>query len=259
MAVNINRGGDRTATPRAPAPPMRRQGSVERLDAYRRRKGTRKLYLPLRVPQWEEPPRTNSSPSHAAVLFDIAYAAALSRHASILVSKSAQSMEKHVPGAIGFYLATGPALIWQWWQISAFLCRFDSGDLLNEFLLVLYMILVVGQSFSIEPCAGCVFSRNMEHPAQSTLPSLSCDADINGDTNSAWPAVPAHCRMYVCFAVASRLIHFLDTVRALCTVQRRARREVILLLLELAIQLPLWLAAASVGEMDSLVHVWAGK
>jgi len=173
---------------------MRRQGSVERLDVYRRRKGTRKLYLPLRVPQWEEPPRTNSSPSHAAVLFDIAYAAALSRHASILVSKSAQSMEKHVPGAIGFYLATGPALIWQWWQISAFLCRFDSGDLLNEFLLVLYMILVVGQSFSIEPCAGCVFSRNMEHPAQSTLPSLSCDADINGDTNSAWPAVPAHCR-----------------------------------------------------------------
>ena len=37
----------------------------------------------------------------------------------------------------------------QWWLISEFLCHFDSGDLLNELVLLVYMLLVVGQASAL--------------------------------------------------------------------------------------------------------------
>ena len=112
-------------------------GHVVETPSRRAVRGTRHLYIPLRVPSWESPARENTRPSVAAVLFDIAYAASLSQHANLLVTKSAHDLGHHTARAIGMYGITGASLIWNWWQISRFLCMFDSGDLINEFVLVL--------------------------------------------------------------------------------------------------------------------------
>ena len=37
---------------------------------------------------------------------------------------------------------------------------------MNEFILVIYMILVLGQSMSIQPCADCLLSANRGNPCE---------------------------------------------------------------------------------------------
>ena len=151
-------------------------------------RGTRKLYKPLRVPQWESPPRNNSAPSQAAVLFDIAYAASLRQHANMLITRTVntEDLGHHITKATLLYVAPGTSLLWSWWQISKFWCMFDSGDLLNEFVLVTYMILVVGQAFTIEPCAACVLSSDLQHAYQTDMTSeLSCAAEL-GDADAGF-------------------------------------------------------------------------
>ena len=136
---------------------MRREQSPPSADAEllptfaRGLEGTRRWYLPLRVPQWEDPPVTNRAVSHAAVLFDVAFAASLSHHAYILVSASPRVASTLF--SFGIYFLTAAPAVWQWWTISLFLCKFDPGDLVNEVLLVAYMILVVGQASATRaPC-----------------------------------------------------------------------------------------------------------
>ena len=137
--------------------------------SFKELEGTRLLWIPLFVPQWVCPGSARSV-SHAAVLFDIAYAAALSHHAYVLVHVRANFTAWY---SVVIYLVTAIPTIWQWWAISLFLCRFDPGDLCNEFILVVYMVLVLGQSMSIQPCADCIISANLENPCELQQGSTS--------------------------------------------------------------------------------------
>ena len=88
------------------------------------RSGTRALHVPLRVAQWQEPPRTNSAPTQAVVLFDIAFAASIGHHAQTMGGAPIQLIFL----SIALYTLTATPVVWQWWLSSLFLCRFDSGD-----------------------------------------------------------------------------------------------------------------------------------
>jgi hypothetical protein len=177
----------------------------------------------------------------------------------MLVSKTEHELGSHAARAFGLYFASGVSLVWNWWQISKFLCLFDSGDLLNEFVLVLYMVLVVGQSFTVEPCAACLLSANLGRDTDRPegIEGLVC-GDEFGEVPSDWPSASVHCRLYIAFSVAARVLHAVDLLRATLTVQSRARREALLLLLEGVTVLPLWAAAAADGKhMDVVMMLWA--
>ena len=104
--------------------------------------GSRELHRRLRVGQWEDPPASNQAPSQAAVLFDIAYTTSMMHHADMLTAADS-SLTGYATVA---YFFTVVQLILHWWSVSLFLCKLDPGDLFNEFVLVLYMVLVVGQA-----------------------------------------------------------------------------------------------------------------
>lgn len=86
-----------------------------------------------------------------------AYAAALSHHAYILIFTRATWATLT---SVVLFLLTATPTVCQWWAISIFLCRYDPGDLFNEWVLVVYMVLVVGQSLTVQDCANCLLSRN---------------------------------------------------------------------------------------------------
>ena len=220
--------------------------------------GTRRLYQPLLVLAWEDPPRAANAPSHAAVLFDIAIAASLSHHAEIIASSGA----KQTGDAVLFYVLTAAPLVWNWWNSSLFLCKFDSGDLFNEFVLVLYMMCAIGQSILIEPCAACVISQNQEVPcaiqaASDMSDGLTCGSIYSTDENLAWPAAPKHCRLYMLCSILPRVVHFLNTLRALREVQPRGTWDLRLTACELALDLPLWLCTPMLTNMYDIAAVWS--
>ena len=62
--------------------------------------------------------------------------------------------------AVVIFVCTAMPTVIQWWNVSLFLCRYDPGDLVNEYILVGYMVLVVGQSLTIRECATCLLSQN---------------------------------------------------------------------------------------------------
>ena len=98
--------------------------STPRSTSLREMEGTRLLWRRLCVPQWEQPDRPRAV-SHAAVLFDIAYAAALAHHAYVLVHVR---RPRPMWEAVGIYVLSAAPTVWQWWAISLFLCRFDPGE-----------------------------------------------------------------------------------------------------------------------------------
>ena len=123
-------------------------------------RGTRKFHKRLRVPQWEsvkgEPPVT-ITPSQAAILFDVAYASSLQHHA--LVMAMSKSLE-YVP----LFTVSAIPTVFNWWSVSLFLCKYDPGDIINELVLMAYMVLVIGQSLTLQECADCIATRNLEYP-----------------------------------------------------------------------------------------------
>lgn len=212
------------------------------------------------MPQWEgidgEPPASSAAVSQAAVLFDIAYAASLGHHAGILtLARSTWSLQHGgVALSVALFLLTCVPTTCQWWDVSLFLARFDPGDLINEYILVLYMVLVVGQSLSIQDCATCLLSQNLNEPcALSPDPmrdfyysQLRCSASGHADEPAAvWPALPFQCWVYLLLSLAPRIVHLLNALRAVRDVQPRGRRDAALQVVEQAMMLPLWLSAVT--------------
>lgn len=208
--------------------------------------GTRKLYVPASSRPARQPA---VEPSQAAVLFDIVYAASISHHA-MTVSNAPPAA---TAATMLIYLSTATPLIWQWWVSSAYLARFDSGDLLNEFVLVLGMILVLGQSITIEPCAACALVQAGDTAYLEKMPdavnSLECAPalqphDLTPPLHN-FGAVPgqlsAHCWLYMCFTFAMRLLQILNSLRAYFEVRESFRDDASLMLLEQLVLLPLWL------------------
>lgn len=228
---------------------------THRLDS----EGTRRLYQPLLVLAWEDPPRAVNAPSHAAVLFDIAIAASMSHHAAIIATSGAQQ----TGDAVLIYVLTAAPLVWNWWISSLFLCKFDSGDLFNEFILVIYMMCAIGQSILVEPCAACAISQNREVPcalqpsSSSDLSDLTCDSIYSSGENLEWPAAPKHCRLYILCSILPRVVHFLNTLRALREVQPRGTWDLRLSACELALDLPLWLVTPLLTNMYEIAAVWS--
>ena len=227
--------------------------------------GSRSTHLRLRVPQWEgidgEPPASSVAVSQAAVLFDIAYAASLKHHAEILTLTRATWSLQHsgVAHSVVLFLLTCVPTTCQWWDISLFLARFDPGDLINEYILVVYMVLVVGQSLSIQDCATCLLSKNLEEPC-ALRPSaireqasgyyydseLRCSATGHaGETAATWPALPFQCWVYLLLSLAPRVVSLLNALRAVRDVQPRGRRDAALQAAEQLLVLPLWLSAVA--------------
>lgn len=208
------------------------------------------------MPQWEgvngEPPAPVQV-SQAAVLFDVAYAAALTHNAHVLVITRATIAS--FGSSLGLFIATAIPAIWQWWAISLFLCRYDSGDLVNELILVVYMVLVLGQSFTIRNCASCLLSKDTEdscsfladRETQDSLEGLQCTAlgptlwvSMQQSEHADWPGLPYQCWLYALLSVLPRVILFLNHMRAICEIQRRGRRHALLQSLDLACVLPMW-------------------
>ena len=215
-------------------------------------RGTRKFRKRLRVPHWEsikgEPP-VSIAPSQAAVLFDVAYAASLQHHALVLV-------QTHGAWSVLIYLWTALPTVFNWWAISLFLCRYDPGDLLNEFFLIIYMMLVVGQSLVIQDCADCLASRNLQDPCEFAADegahdifteSLTCTV-WGGANQASWPQIPFQCWLYALLSVLPRVIHLLNHCRAVRAIQPRGRRDALLQVLELVCVLPLWLSTLITRE-----------
>ena len=218
--------------------------------------GTRRLHLRLRVPQWPgvngEPPAANIPVSQAAVLFDIAYAASLSHHASIL---SLTRATWDTGNAVSIFLATAVPTVCQWWAISLFLCRFDPGDLISEFILVLYMILVVGQSLTVQDCATCLLSENLVqrcrlNPGSSIehyYDRLTCSpmSAPDGAAWAFWPALPFQCWLYGLLSLAPRVLQILNALRAVHDIVYVGKRDAALHALEKFVVMVLWLSAVS--------------
>lgn len=222
--------------------------------------GTRRLHLRLRVPQWEGidsegkvlPPAKNLAPSNAAVLFDIAYAASLAHHAHVLTLTRATWATSY---ATTLFISTAVPTVCQWWAISLFLCRYDSGDLVNEWFLVVYMILVVGQSLTIQDCANCLLSQNFNQTCTLSpdpgsgfyLERLRCSSRGHHDageasSNAPWPLLPLQCWTYILVSLAPRVIHLGNACRAVRDVQPDGKRDAQLQVVEQALVLTLWLA-----------------
>lgn len=226
-------------------------------------KGSRRVHARLRVPQWELPPLPIGSPSQAAVLFDVAYAASLSHHAVVLNVTRETWASVH---AVALFLLTAAPTIGHWWVTSLFLCRYDPGDLVNELILVVYMICVVGQSLTIQDCANCLLSRNLQDTCvfqqdPTSVPyydSLKCTSALytgyadgtspSGGDRSPWPELPVQCWLYIFASLAPRLVHLLNALRAYYDLrsnasQARGCRAAALHVAELLLVLPFWLAA----------------
>ncbi|KAL1527666.1 hypothetical protein AB1Y20_009052 [Prymnesium parvum] len=228
----------------------------KQLRSLRELEGTRQLWLPLIVPQWAFPGAPRAV-SHAAVLFDVAYAAALAHHAYVLVHSRASFSAWY---SVAIYLVTAVPTIWQWWAISLFLCRFDPGDLCNEFILVVYMILVLGQSMTIQPCADCLLSANKQSPCElkrsetSLYSFLECTG-FDGNTVD-WPDTPFPCHMYIVLSIAPRAMHFLNTLRAVKDIGKRGREDMVCHAIELGCVLPIWVNALAAGQVYWVGGVW---
>ena len=212
--------------------------------------GSRELHRRLRVGQWEDPPASNQAPSQAAVLFDIAYTTSMMHHADMLTAADS-SLTGYATVA---YFFTVVQLILHWWSVSLFLCKLDPGDLFNEFVLVLYMVLVVGQALLVGPCAACVLSENMKNKCAfvqgDSFQNLRCTAGWSWDMDSApgdarWPYLPSQCRLYLLLSLGARALHLLNLLRAVRDVSPRAKRDLALAFAEGLLVLPLWAAAAS--------------
>ena len=174
----------------------------------------------------------------------MAYAAALTHHAYVLVLTHATWTA--AASASIFLLSAVPA-VWQWWSISLFLCRYDPADLFNEFVLVLYMVLVLGQSLTIQNCARCLVSQNQDDPCAIQEPdeqhNLHCTADGGNSGKADWPHLPFQCWLYALLSMAPRAIHLANHLRVVIDIQARGRRAAVLQAIELASVLPLWIAA----------------
>ena len=190
----------------------------------------------------------NVAVSQAAVLFDVAFAASLAHHARVLTLTRSMWV---MGDAFGIFLVTAIPTVCQWWGISLFLCRFDPGDLVNELILVVYMILTVGQSLAIQDCATCLLSRNGNepcnlHPPASYFPPHSCS--YSGDpTESAahWPELPFQCWFYGLLTVCQRAAHLLNSLRAVWDIQKEGKRDAQLYVLELVACITLWIGAVA--------------
>ena len=217
--------------------------------------GSRELHRRLRVGQWEDPPASNQAPSQAAVLFDIAYTTSMMHHADMLTAADS-SLTGYATVA---YFFTVVQLILHWWSVSLFLCKLDPGDLFNEFVLVLYMVLVVGQALLVGPCAACVLSENMKNKCAfvqgDSFQNLRCTAGWSWDMDSApgdarWPYLPSQCRLYLLLSLGARALHLLNLLRAVRDVSPRAKRDLALAFAEGLLVLPLW-AAAALAKFDA--------
>ena len=213
--------------------------------------GTRALHKRLRIPQWKgvngEPECSTVAVSQAAVLFDVAYAASLATHAHVLVLPTTTWS---VSAAVGIFLCTALPTVLQWWNVSLFLCRYDPGDLVNEYILVGYMVLVVGQSLTIRECATCLLSQNTGEPchfSSGTSASIGVSyqpcattATFSKSAHAAtWPMLPFHCWAYALLSIIPRVIHLANILRAVRDVQKQGKRDAALEAVEHALILPL--------------------
>ena len=233
--------------------------------------GTRELYTRLRVEAWvsddlqssislQSPAATSASrtPSHAAVLYDIAMAGALTHHSRFVVNATHEFTGK---AALLFLVSATPMLM-NWWAVSGFLAQLDSGDLFNEFVLVANMGLVVGMSLSVEPCAACVLADDQHHwCADHQMDVLADGVAVYGlqcrdDGVGKLPAVPTNCALYMLLAATSRALHVCNLVRAYREIQPRGRTDVLLHLCGNALLLPVWASGLLVPTSKAGLAVW---
>lgn len=226
--------------------------------------GSRALYRPIRVARWEDasstPPASRNAPSHAAVLYDIATAGALTHHSRFVVNATHSFTAK----ASLLYGISATPMLMNWWTVSHYLAQLDPGDLCHEFWLVANMALVVGASLSVEPCAACILADDRhDWCADHAMDVLADGVALYGLTcsrppgsSSSWPVVPVNCALYILLTVLSRGMHVISLARALREIQPRGRTDVWLHLCSHAMLLLLWLAVALMPSAWGVLVAW---